>query len=447
MARRIIIMGAAGRDFHNFNTLYRGRPDTKVVAFTATQINGISGRTYPPELAGTGYPDGIPIATESELPELIREHEADAVLFAYSDVTHEHVMHCASMVQAQGADFLLPAAKRTMLESRRPVIAVCAVRTGCGKSQTTREICRFLMDDGVRVGVVRHPMPYGDLAAQKVQRFDTHEDFVRHHCTIEEREEYEPLVDMGVTVWAGADYEVILREAESEADVILWDGGNNDTPFFRPDIHVTLLDPHRPGHELRYYPGETNLFMADVAVIAKTDTAGPEGIETVRRSIGSHAPDATVVMAASPVVLDDPKAVRGRRVLVVEDGPTLTHGEMTFGAGSVAARNAGAAERVDPRPHAAGSIKNVFAEYPHLGPVLPAMGYGKAQIADLEATINACECDAVVMGTPADLGRILNLQKPVVRATYAYADAGEPTLRDTVLDLLNRRCTGWRKTT
>lgn len=444
MPQRILIMGAAGRDFHNFNTLYRDTPESRVVAFTAAQINGISDRTYPPELAGPGYPDGIPIRPEAELETLIRKHAVDLVMFAYSDVPHSHVMQCASRAQAAGADFLLVGATRTMLPSRKPVVAVCAVRTGCGKSQTTREICRFMQDEGMKVSVVRHPMPYGDILKQGVQRFDTHEDFEAHHCTIEEREEYEPLVDMGVTVWAGVDYQAILHKAEAEADVVLWDGGNNDTPFFRPDIHITLLDPHRPGHELRYYPGETNLLMADIAVIAKTGTASAKGIETVRGNIEKYAPEAAIILAASPVILDDPEAVRDKRVLVVEDGPTLTHGEMHYGAGTVAARQAGVAEIVDPRPHTAGSIAQVFKDYLHIGPVLPAMGYGKEQIADLENTINDCDCDVVIVGTPADLGRMLSVNKPTVRARYSYADAGTPTLRETVLSLLDERCPGWR---
>lgn len=444
MSKTVIIMGAAGRDFHNFNTLYRGSDEYRVVAFTAAQIDGIDDRNYPPALAGPGYPDGIPIRPEAELEELIAAHEADTVLFAYSDVTHEHVMHRASRVQACGADFLLAGARSTMLLSRLPVVAVCAVRTGCGKSQTTRALVEALRAEGLRPAVVRHPMPYGDLASQAVQRFDSHADFDAHNCTLEEREEYEPLVDMGATVWSGVDYEAILRQAEQAADIILWDGGNNDTPFFFPEVHVTLLDPHRPGHEHTYYPGETNLLMADVAVIAKTDTASADGVARVEESIRERSPRATVVRAASPVTLETDGDVRGKRVLVVEDGPTLTHGEMPDGAGAVAARKAGASELVDPRGCARGSIREVLDRHPHIGPVLPAMGYGKPQLADLEATIDACECDAVVLGTPADLRRVLSVKKPVVRATYAYADSGEPTLRTAVLALMDERRPGWR---
>lgn len=446
VAKTVIIMGAAGRDFHNFNMLYRNNPEYRVAAFTASQIDGIDNRHYPASLAGPGYSEGIPIRPEAELETLIAAHQADVVLFSYSDVPHEYVMHCASQVQACGADFVLAGARSTMLRSNRPVIAVCAVRTGCGKSQTTRALVEILRNQGLNPAVVRHPMPYGDLSLQAVQRFETHGDFDTHHCTLEEREEYEPLVDMGATVWSGVDYEAVLRQAEADADIILWDGGNNDTPFFAPDVHITLLDPHRPGHELSYYPGETNLLMADVAVIAKTDTASDEGIARVESNVRRMNPSATMVRVASPVVLDAPEAVQGKRVLVVEDGPTLTHGEMSEGAGVVAARKAGAAELVDPRNCAMGSIREVFDKHPHIGPVLPAMGYGKPQIADLEATINSCECDAVVLGTPADLRRVLSVDKQVVLATYSHADSGEPTLQSIVTALLDKKYPEWRRT-
>ena len=436
MVEKVIIMGAAGRDFHNFNVYFRANPRYRVVAFTATQIEGIEGRTFPAALAGEGYPQGIPIHPESELRALIREHRVDLVAFSYSDVSHEDVMHKAAAAMAEGADFVMIGATYTMLESSRPVVAVCAVRTGCGKSQTTRKVCRILAGRGRRVVVVRHPMPYGDLARQEVQRFAEGGDFDRHHCTIEEREEYEPLVDMGVVVYAGVDYEKILRAAEAEADVVVWDGGNNDTAFYRPDVQITLFDPHRAGHELRYYPGETNMLMADIAIINKVDTASLDAVERVRANIAAANPGAEVVCAGSPVVVDDPGAVRGRRVLVVEDGPTLTHGGMSFGAGSVAARRYGAAELVDPRPWLRGSIAEVFERYPHIGPVLPAMGYGEAQMRDLAATIAAVDCDLVLCGTPVDLSRIVEVDKPMVRVRYEYADQPGPTLEEALLKRL-----------
>ncbi|GAB6176280.1 cyclic 2,3-diphosphoglycerate synthase [Desulfobaculum senezii] len=425
MVEKVVIMGAAGRDFHNFNVYFRDNPRYEVVAFTASQIEGIENRSYPVALCGAGYPDGIPICHEDELEHIVSGNKVDLVAFSYSDVRHEDVMHKASSVMAGGADFMMIGATYTMLESSRPVVAVCAVRTGCGKSQTTRKVCDILRAEGKRVVVVRHPMPYGDLSRQVVQRFATFEDFTAHECTVEEREEYEPLVERGLVVYAGVDYAAILREAEKEADVIVWDGGNNDTSFFKPTVQITVFDPHRAGHELTYFPGETNMLMADIAVVNKVDTAPPEGVAMVRENIARHSPQAQVVLAESPVSVADPAAVRGKRVLVVEDGPTLTHGEMGFGAGSVAARAYGAAELVDPRPYAQGSIREVFAKYPQVGPVLPAMGYSQQQLADLEATINAVDCDMVLLGTPAKLTGFLSIDKPAQRVVYEYADSAE----------------------
>lgn len=442
MVEKVVIMGAAGRDFHNFNVYFRGNPRYRVVAFTATQIQGIEDRVYPARLAGADYPEGIPIRPEADLRGLIREHRVDLVAFSYSDVPHVEVMHKASAAMAEGADFIMIGATYTMLASSRPVVAVCAVRTGCGKSQTTREVCRILRAQGRRVVAVRHPMPYGDLARQEVQRFAAPEDFDLHRCTIEEREEYEPLVEAGVVVYAGVDYEKILRRAEAEADVLVWDGGNNDTPFYRPDVQITVFDPHRAGDELAYYPGETNLLMADIALINKVDTASLDRVERVRANIRERNPGALVVCAGSPVRVDDPEAVRGRRVLVVEDGPTLTHGGMSFGAGCVAARKYGAAELVDPRPWLRGSMAEVFARYPHIGPVLPAMGYSGAQVEDLAATIAAVDCDLVLCGTPVDLSRVLRVDKPLVRAHYGYADAPGPTLAGVLPGLLAERAGG-----
>jgi predicted GTPase len=431
--KRLIIMGAAGRDFHNFNVCFRDNPDYRVVAFTATQIPNIEGRRYPPELAGNLYPDGIPIHPEAELGDLIRRHQVDEVVFAYSDVPHEHVMHKASLVLAARADFrMMGAGCATMLESRKPVVAVCAVRTGSGKSQTTRHVSDLLQRMGKKVVVVRHPMPYGDLVAQAVQRFATYEDLDRHKCTIEEREEYEPHIDRGVVVYAGVDYEPILRQAEEEADVVVWDGGNNDMPFYRPDLHIVVADPHRPGHELRYHPGETNLRAADVVVVNKVDTASPEGIAQVRESIYAANPQAIVVEAASPIFVEDPQAIRGKRVLVIEDGPTLTHGEMAYGAGVVAARRFGAAELVNPRPYAVRSIAGVFEKYPHVGPLLPAMGYDEEQMRDLEETINATECDLVLVATPIDLRRLVDVRHPTDRARYELQVIGRPTLEEVL---------------
>jgi predicted GTPase len=433
MPKRVIIMGAAGRDFHNFNVYFRDNPDYQVVAFTATQIPNIEGRRYPPELAGHLYPEGIPIYPEEELTELVRRYQVDQVVFAYSDVSHEYVMHKASQALVAGADFRLMGTGSTMLTSRKPVVAVCAVRTGSGKSQTTRHVCDVLRRMGHRVVVVRHPMPYGDLTAQVVQRFATYEDLDRYRCTIEEREEYEPHIDRGVVVYAGVDYERILRQAEEEADIVVWDGGNNDLPFFRPDLHIVVADPHRPGHEVRYHPGEANLRAADVVVINKVDTADPDGIAQVRRNIQEVNPQAIVVEAASPIFVEDPGAIQGRRVLVIEDGPTLTHGEMAYGAGVTAARRFGAAELVDPRPYAVRSIAETFRKYPHIGPLLPAMGYGDEQIRDLEETINATPCDLVLAATPVDIRRLLKVRYPVDRVRYELQVIGRPTLEEILL--------------
>lgn len=433
MPKRVIIMGAAGRDFHNFNVYFRDNPDYQVVAFTATQIPNIEGRRYPPELAGQLYPEGIPIYPEEELTELIRRYPVDQVVFAYSDVSHEYVMHKASQVVVAGADFRLMGTGSTMLASRKPVVAVCAVRTGSGKSQTTRHVCDVLRRIGRRVVVVRHPMPYGDLTAQVAQRFATYEDLDRYHCTIEEREEYEPHIERGVVVYAGVDYERILRQAEEEADIIVWDGGNNDLPFFRPDLHIVVADPHRPGHEVRYHPGEANLRAADVVIINKVDTADPSGIAQIRQNIQEVNPQAIVLEAASPIFVEDPGAIQGRRVLVIEDGPTLTHGEMAYGAGVTAARRFGAAELVDPRPYAVRSIAETFRKYPHIGPLLPAMGYGDEQIRDLEETINATPCDLVLAATPVDIRRLLKVKYPVDRVRYELQVIGRPTLEEILL--------------
>ncbi len=436
MAEKVIIMGAAGRDFHNFNIYFRDNPRYEVKAFTAAQIPNIEGRRYPPELSGKLYPEGVPIRPEEELRSLIRAHKIELVAFSYSDMPHVEVMHRASLAMAEGADFILIGATYTMLRSRKPVVAVCAVRTGCGKSQTTRAVCGILRELGKSVVVVRHPMPYGDLRTQIVQRFSAYEDFEHHRCTIEEREEYEPLVEQGIVVYAGVDYGRILAQAEQEADYIVWDGGNNDTPFYFPDVHIVLFDPHRAGHERLYFPGETNLLMAHIAVINKVDTASLENVEQVRGNIRRYAPEARIVLAESPVLVSDPGLVRGKRILAVEDGPTLTHGDMPYGAGFIAARTFGAAEVVDPRPFAKGSLRRIFERYPHLGPVLPAMGYSQEQIRDLEQTINQSDCDLVLFATPIQLTRILNLDKPTQRVRYEYRDRGEPTLREALLERL-----------
>lgn len=432
MRKKVIIMGAAGRDFHVFNTYFRDNDSYEVVAFTATQIPNIEGRKYPAVLAGKLYPDGIPIYPEEQLESLIKEHRADQVVFAYSDVSHEEVMHKASLVLKAGADFRLMGPKNTMIKSSKPVISIGAVRTGVGKSQTTRRVCEILKKMGKRVVAIRHPMPYGDLSEQICQRFATYEDLDRYKCTIEEREEYEPHIDMGIVVYAGVDYGVILKEAEKEADVIVWDGGNNDFPFYYTDLHIVLVDPHRPGHELKYHPGEANLRMADVVVINKIDTASPEAVDAVRKSIEEVNPGAQVIEAASPIFVDDPAKIRGKKVLVVEDGPTLTHGGMTYGAGYVAAKKYGASAIIDPRPYAAGSIKDTYAKYTHLSSILPAMGYGEQQIRELEETINRAECDAVVVGTPIDLRRIVKIDKPSVRVKYRLQEIGTPTLEDVL---------------
>ncbi len=433
---RVIIMGAAGRDFHNFNTFYRDNEAYEVVAFTATQIPNIEGRKYPAELAGKLYPEGIHIYPEEELPELIKKLDVDEVVFAYSDVPYDYVMSRSAIVNAAGADFKVMGPKRTMLKSTKPVVAVCAVRTGCGKSQTTRRVVQLLREAGKKVVAVRHPMPYGDLVAQRVQRFATLEDLDRYNCTIEEREEYEPHIVRGNVIYAGVDYEAILREAEKEADVIVWDGGNNDLPFFAPDLHITVADPHRPGDELFYYPGEANLRLADVVVINKMDTADPEGINEVRQNIYRVNPTATIIEAASPIFVEDYHLIQGKRVLAVEDGPTLTHGEMTYGAAVVAAEKFGAAELVDPRPYTVGSITETFEKYPDIGTLLPAMGYGEQQIRDLEATINNTDCEVVIIGTPIDLRKLVKLNKPAVRVTYELQEIGKPDLTDVLKRVL-----------
>jgi predicted GTPase len=434
---RAIIMGAAGRDFHNFNVYFRNNDRYQVVAFTAAQIPDIDGRLYPPELAGAHYPAGIPIYPERDLPQLIQENRIDLVAFSYSDMPHVEVMHKASVAMAKGADFILIGATYTMLRSVKPVVAVCAVRTGCGKSQTTRKVAQILKETGKRVVVVRHPMPYGDLRAQAVQRFSSYEDFETHHCTIEEREEYEPLIDQGMVVYAGVDYGRILAAAEEEADVIVWDGGNNDTPFYFPDVHIVLVDPHRPGHERLYYPGETNLLMADLVIINKVDTAPSGHVEQLRKNVEEHAPQARILMAESPVGVSNPEEIRGKRVLVVEDGPTLTHGGMSFGAAKIAAEKFGASKIVDPRSSAVGAIAQAYADYPHIGPVLPAVGYSANQVSDLERTINAVDCDAVLYATPIQLTRLVAIHKPSFRVSYEYRDYGEPGLKEALLKRLN----------
>jgi len=434
--RRVVIMGAAGRDFHNFNVLFRDRAEFEVVAFTATQIPDIEGRRYPAVLAGSRYPEGIPIVAESELEPLVRERGVDEVWFSYSDVSHGYVMDRAAHVNAWGAHFGLASATATMIPSSRPVIAITAVRTGVGKSQTTRFVSRILKEMGKRVVAIRHPMPYGDLARQVCQRFATYEDLERHECTIEEREEYEPHIDHGFVVYAGVDYEKILREAEREADVVLWDGGNNDTPFYRPDLHLVLVDPHRPGHETSYYPGETNLVMADLVLVNKVNTAEPANVEAVEAACRRVNPRARIVRCASEIRASDPAAIRGRRALVVEDGPTLTHGGMSVGAGWFAARDAGAAEIVDPRPYAVGSLVETYAKYPNAAGILPAMGYGDEQVRDLEATIRATPADVVVEGTPIDLTRVLTSDKPVVGVTYELAELEPGVLEAEIRRLL-----------
>jgi predicted GTPase len=430
--QRVLIMGAAGRDFHDFNTALRQNDQVEVVAFTATQIPNIDGRLYPPELSGPLYPEGIPIYPENQLEELIEKHKIDDVYFSYSDVSHEYVMHIASRVLAAGAGFRLMNPRLTMLKSSKPIVSICAVRTGCGKSQTSRYVLEVLQKQlgFEKVVAVRHPMPYGNLAAQAVQRFATYEDMDKHDCTIEEREEYEPYVERGAVIYAGVDYEAILREAEKEADIIIWDGGNNDLPFFLSDFHIVVTDPHRPGHELRYHPGEANLRLAAAVVLNKVDTADFQNVLTVQNNIRSVNPNATIIQAASPIFVDDAAAIRGKRVLVVEDGPTLTHGEMAYGAGVVAAQKFGAAEILDPRPFAVRSIAATYQKYPGTGAVLPAMGYGGDQIADLEETINRSNAEMVIIATPIDLGKIINIKLPSQRVRYEYQGIGQPALAD-----------------
>jgi predicted GTPase len=441
MRRRIVILGAAGRDFHNFNVCFRNSLNDQVVAFTATQIPNIAGRRYAAELAGALYPQGIPIVPEEDLERLIREGSANLVVFSYSDVSHNHVMDLASRAVAAGADFLLLGSDRTMLRAKVPVISVCAIRTGCGKSPVSRRVVRLLRDAGQEAVVVRHPMPYGDLVQQRVQRFAKLEDLDRQHCTIEEREEYEPHLHAGTVVFAGVDYAAILAEAEKEADVIVWDGGNNDTPFFRPDLEIVVADPHRAGHELLYHPGEVNLLRADVVVINKVDTASDAAIELVRHNVRERNPKARVIEAASRIHVEDGERIRHARVLVIEDGPTLTHGEMSFGAGVIGARQAGAVELVDPRPYAVGSLHDVFAKFRQIGPLLPAMGYSAAQLGELEETIRRTPCDFVLVATPIDLRRVIRINQPSLRVTYEIAERGPITLAEVVHEFLAQHAT------
>lgn len=436
MVEKVIIMGAAGRDFHNFNVYFRDNQRYQVIGFTATQIPDIDGRRYPPELSGDLYPEGIPIYADDRLADLIREHAVDLVAFSYSDVPHNEVMHKASVVTASGADFIIIGAQYTMLKSKKPVVSVCAVRTGCGKSQTSRQVVRILQNEGHRVVSIRHPMPYGDLTRQIVQRFSSYEDFDRYDCTIEEREEYEPVVNMGAVIFAGVDYARILAQAEKEADIIVWDGGNNDTSFYLPDVHIVVFDPHRAGHETLYHPGETNMLLADIALINKVDSALPGDVDKVRQSIQAHNPKADLVLAESEVTAEDPDQIAGKRVLVIEDGPTLTHGEMAFGAGIIAAERFKAAEIVDPRPFLKGTLKDTFAKYPGIGKLLPAMGYSTEQIKDLEATVNGIDCDLVLAATPIDLTKLIKIDKPFQRIRYEYRDHGEPTLKQVLLEKL-----------
>jgi predicted GTPase len=430
--KKVIIMGAAGRDFHNFNVFFRDNDYYQVVGFTATQIPDIEGRKYPAVLAGKLYPEGIPIYSEKDLTSLIKDKAVDQVFFSYSDTPHEYVMHKASEVQAAGASFMLLGPDETMIKSSKPVVSVCAIRTGCGKSQTTRKIALLLKEKGRKVVAIRHPMPYGDLAQQRVQRFGTYEDMIKHKCTIEEMEEYEPHIKEGIIVYAGVDYGDILKEAEKEADIILWDGGNNDIPFYKSDLEIVVVDPHRPGHELLYYPGETNFRRADVLVINKMGTADKDNIDIVLNNIKKYNPDATVIKAKSPIQVEEGEKIAGRKVLVVEDGPTLTHGEMRYGAGIVAAEQYKAAEIIDPRPYAVGSIKSTFEKYTHLDRVLPAMGYGEKQIEELKETINKADCDLVISGTPIDLGKLIQTNKPMLRVTYNLEEIGSPDLREVL---------------
>jgi predicted GTPase len=435
---KVVIMGAAGRDFHNFNVYFRNNNAYEVVAFTATQIPGIEGRNYPTELAGSNYPNGIPIYPEDELPRLIKEHDIDQVVFAYSDVSHEYVMHKGSLVLAAGADFRLMGPKTTMLKSKVPIVSVCAVRTGSGKSQTSRQAAKILKSKGLRVAAIRHPMPYGDLRKQIWQRFASYEDLDKYECTIEEREEYEPHIDNGIIVYAGVDYEKILREAETEADVIVWDGGNNDMSFYKPDLNIVVADPHRAGHELKYHPGETNLRMANVVIINKVDTADPAKVNQVKESVRLVNPQAMVLEAASPITVDKPELVKGKRVLAVEDGPTITHGSMPYGAAVIIGKQLGASEFVDPRPYAVGSIKDAYRKYTHLGAILPALGYGGRQVMELKETIDRTPCDVVLIGTPIDLRRVITINKPTVRVKYELKVLGQISLEQVLEEFLQR---------
>jgi predicted GTPase len=435
---RVLILGAAGRDFHNFNVFFKNKPEYEVVGFTAAQIPNIEGRLYPASLAGELYPNGIPIYSENDLEELIEKYKIDECVLSYSDLSYDTVMHIGSRVLMAGAKFSMLGSKQTMLKSSKPVISITAVRTGCGKSQTTRRVVKILRDANLKVVSIRHPMPYGDLEAQRVQRFATIEDLHRYNCTIEEMEEYEPHIAMGSVIYAGVDYEAILRQAEQEADVVVWDGGNNDMPFIQPDLSIVVVDPLRPGHEISYYPGEVNFRMADVIVINKIDSAYPEDVEYVLDNIREYNPKAKVVFAASAIMVENPEIIRGKRVLAIEDGPTLTHGEMTIGAGVVAARRYGASELVDPRPYLVGSLIDTFEKYPEIGSLLPAMGYGKQQMADLEATINRTECDAVVIGTPINLNRFIKINKPSTRVYYELAEIGSPNLQEIISEFLKR---------
>lgn len=446
--RNVIIIGAAGRDFHNFNTFFRDNDQYNVVAFTAAQIPDIDGRKYPAQLAGKAYPKGIPIYAEEELPKLIKDLKVQDCVFAYSDVPYNRVMNISSIVNAAGANFMLLGPAETMVKSTKPVIAVVATRTGCGKSQTSRKVVEYLMEQGLKVVAVRHPMPYGDLVAQKVQRFATVEDLKKHKCTVEEMEEYEPHVVRGNVIYAGVDYEAILRTAEKDpkgCDVILWDGGNNDFAFYKPDLTITVADPHRPGAEVSYYPGEVNIRLADVVVINKMDSASPEGIQVVRENIRKTNPKAIVVDGASPIKVDDPKLIAGKRCLIVEDGPTLTHGEMKIGAGTIAARKFGASEEIDARPYLVGKLKETYKIYPNIGNILPAMGYGEQQLKDLEATINKTDCDTVIIGTPIDLNRIIKIKKPTTRVYYDLAEIGQPDLKGVLEGFVKKHKLGKKK--
>lgn len=441
----VIIIGAAGRDFHNFNTYYRDNEQYNVVAFTATQIPDIHGRQYPPELAGKLYPNGIPIYEQAELVDLIKKHNVDDCIFSFSDIHYVDLMNLSSVVNAAGANFILMGPRQTMIKSKKPVVAVCATRTGTGKSQTSRTVAEYLMKQGLKVVAIRHPMPYGDLAAQKVQRYSTIADLAKHKCTIEEMEEYEPHIERGNVIYSGVDYEAILREAENDpegCDVILWDGGNNDFPFYEPDLMITVADPHRAGHELAYYPGEVNMRIADVVVINKMDSASPEGIELVRNNIRKVNPGAIVIDGASPIRVDDPDLIRGKRVLIVEDGPTLTHGEMKLGAGTIAAQKYGAAEIINPREQAVGKLAETYEAYPHIGDLLPAMGYSDQQRADLEATIANVECDSVIIGTPIDLNRIVKIKQPNTRVYYDLQEIGSPNFSEVLTDFMKKHNLG-----